>query len=922
VKPVPERTMLHYSRARRVGIVGSGAAPGAELAREAQASHRLNNWKGASSFRPHQHAHARVGHSGTRPMSGSCRLSLLVCPLILGIILSAHAESPGRQEQVHTDIYGDLLPQGALARLGTVRLRHGEAVSAVCFSADGNTLMSASTDGEVHRWDVATGKDLQFMQGRPGQTFCVAFSPDGRLLATSGADRVIRVREVTSGREIQRFTGHRHRLRSIAFSTDGKIIVSADAGLSFRVWEASTAKLIHELVPKDERGQDYRVFEEGDRGYDHVSAVLSPDGNLLAAGCTFSPIWLWDVRSGQLLRRFGANNASASPLAFSPDGKVVAGFNPENQIRLWEAATGRDLGPVGDRQGTVHLLLFSPDGKKLAAASYAAFLWHVAARTCERTHIGQQEGVVSMAFSREGKKLAMGSSNSTIVVSALPDDHILPDLAAHHAGGVQGTFSIDGRTVISTSDDETLQFWDPATGKRLREVTWEHKWYSRFCVSANGKTLARGKNGRVLVQDLVSGRQLSELSLDEELRRGLGLAALTPDGKLIATTSPVKEPRRGLMREPEEMAIDLWDAATGKTLRRVATYKRWRASFMFAPDSRILAGLFTDNLSRDDRHLAPRRLHLWDVTKSRELSQFGQPTDKVGTLAFSPSGRIFACTVNPDNPELRLREVVSGQLIGRVSGPVEFSAGIAFSPDSRVLAFAAPDRTIRLWELVKGKDLGKLAGHHGRVTSVNFSPDGKWLVSGSDDTSLLIWDLTGRIPQAAREVRNVAQRELQACWTELSSSDASRAHRAVWFLSAVPTDAVSVIRGRLGPRSLVDIPHVGGAIKDLDDDKYAIREKARIELEKIGMLAEPALREALARQPSLEARQRIEHLLSKLEDDPAFPAEWLQMLRAVEVLERIGTPEAVELLKTIAKGMHETRLTLEANASLERMRRR
>jgi HEAT repeat protein len=107
-------------------------------------------------------------------------------------------------------------------------------------------------------------------------------------------------------------------------------------------------------------------------------------------------------------------------------------------------------------------------------------------------------------------------------------------------------------------------------------------------------------------------------------------------------------------------------------------------------------------------------------------------------------------------------------------------------------------------------------------------------------------------------------------------------------------------------------------ITDLDSEQFAVRERANEALEKIGDVAVPALRRKLAEKPSLEVSQRIERLLSKIEEQQIDPQS-LRALRAVEVLEHIGSPEAKQVLETLATGAEGARLSREAKASLERL---
>jgi hypothetical protein len=106
-------------------------------------------------------------------------------------------------------------------------------------------------------------------------------------------------------------------------------------------------------------------------------------------------------------------------------------------------------------------------------------------------------------------------------------------------------------------------------------------------------------------------------------------------------------------------------------------------------------------------------------------------------------------------------------------------------------------------------------------------------------------------------------------------------------------------------------------LADLDGDSFEVREAAAKRLKELGLHAEPALRAALNAKPSLEQRRRIEPLLAALAETPqSLSAEDLRELRAVIVLERIGSPEARRRLEDAAKGPSSARLTRQARAAL------
>ncbi len=114
-----------------------------------------------------------------------------------------HQPPPAAAKSPRTDRYGDPLPEGAMARLGTVHFRHGRNVHSVAFSDDGQTLLSGSFDGTVRLWDRDTGKELRrFAELLPYGIVRVAFSPDGKTAAALAADSRIRFWEVATGKQL------------------------------------------------------------------------------------------------------------------------------------------------------------------------------------------------------------------------------------------------------------------------------------------------------------------------------------------------------------------------------------------------------------------------------------------------------------------------------------------------------------------------------------------------------------------------------------------------------------------------------------------------------------------------------------------------------------------------------------------------
>jgi hypothetical protein len=326
-----------------------------------------------------------------------------------------------------------------------------------------------------------------------------------------------------------------------------------------------------------------------------------------------------------------------------------------------------------------------------------------------------------------------------------------------------------------------------------------------------------------------------------------------------------------------------------------------------SPDGRVLAFQGTDHA-----------IHFLDMTSGKDLRRVGVWESEA--VAFSPDGRTVAITGTvPSQPPVRsddvvLQEVDSGRVIrsfGRQRVPF---AALAYSPDGHTLVTGSLDGTVRLWEAATGKERRRLEGHLGAITSLSFSADGWRLASTALDRTTLIWSPLG-VEDVAEAGREVSVKELEKLWQALATGSGERAYEAVRRLVAAPEQSLPYLHQRLAVTA-PEAGRLGRLIDGLNSDVFDLREQAERDLERMGLPAEPALRRALAARPSPETRRRIERLLEKLDGQAVLP-----VVRAVEVIELIGSDGARRLLRELAKGLAEARQTQEAKAALARLAR-
>jgi hypothetical protein len=240
----------------------------------------------------------------------------------------------------------------------------------------------------------------------------------------------------------------------------------------------------------------------------------------------------------------------------------------------------------------------------------------------------------------------------------------------------------------------------------------------------------------------------------------------------------------------------------------------------------------------------------------------------------------------------------------------------ALSPDGKILALGSDGGDVLLRDARSGEELGLLQAHPGGVYALAFSPDGKTLASSGGDATVLLWDLAMALRAQRPPAAQALDRELQGLWAGLADDDPAGAARAIWKMTETPQATVRFLKAQLRPIAPVDARQIARWVADLGSDRYRVRKEATDALE-VTDQALAALHHALEGNPALETRRRLEQILERLEQSP--PARHVRALRALEVLEHIGTPEAGEVLAALAQGAPAARLTQAAQQAHERL---
>jgi HEAT repeat protein len=243
---------------------------------------------------------------------------------------------------------------------------------------------------------------------------------------------------------------------------------------------------------------------------------------------------------------------------------------------------------------------------------------------------------------------------------------------------------------------------------------------------------------------------------------------------------------------------------------------------------------------------------------------------------------------------------------------------LLFSRDGRLLA-AAREHRIDVFEVATGKRRHEFDGHDGGGGALAFSRDGRRLVSGGIDGRVTVWDLMGTL---GRPVAKLEAKDLYLLWNDLASDEAPAAIEAIGRLVARSLESTPFLRQQLTLLNDADLKRMEALVADLDSDQFRVRDRAAKELEKLGEAAAAVLKRALTGS-SAQVRDTADRLLRRIGDgeDPVTAPEARRAVRAVEILERIGSAEASALLKDLRQRGSRLVLHREADAALGRLER-
>ena len=643
-------------------------------------------------------------------------------------------------------------------------LEHGRYLSAVEFSPDGHSLVSASVNS-VKVWDLSTNqvrtewKDegalprsdvFHFQQPLAAYTRKGLFAAPGRRLLLEGTELATNV--------------------DVLALRDGGALLSTPQGLVLRRGQRLTALAPAPPVAAPPSGawpgEGFSWWPESltlvvGAPTQSVCAALSP-GCKRVALFQSGRLLLWDGGNGRLLGQQELPD-DMNALSFSPDGQRLASSGatpgrpdraPGGALRLFEGPSLQPRAVWNDVSWPVYSATFAPDGERLVTCSFDGSVRALSVPELQPVGDAKKHrwNAYEVRFSPSGKRVASYAIDGTVRVWDWPGFRPLTPFLEHRMPVKSAAFSPDDRHLATACLDGTVRLF--ALGGEGRRRVAHGSRRELTCLSGDRQCLlGLGCDGRASLLDTASGHELGPSVV-------LGLTTqmcLSADASLAAALG-------------YDQQLRIWDVATGRFLGSPRLHPRKVVWLCLAPDHKVAT------VCQDDK------LRLWSGDKDApEVTlELGMTPTWAG---YSPDGSllavaghdgstaVFKTPLSKDSQPRRWqhgksaisracfspdgRWLATGSLSGSVS-VFDAETGVekwhlahqhtlpmwdlVFSPDGKRLGTSSSDATAITWDMTTGKPLTAPMRHDGPLLKVAFSPDGRWLATASKDRLARVWD--------------------------------------------------------------------------------------------------------------------------------------------------------------------------------------
>lgn len=623
------------------------------------------------------------------------------CCLILVLVVAGCSQSP------QVDTYGDPLPDGAVDRLGTQRMRYD--VEDIAYAREGTHALVIA-DNELHAWQLAEGdqtgawtvtdRDLQTLDLNDERTRALISDEAGRIYEWDLDDYEV-IGQFETARD-----GDAREFISARYGPDMQRVLTLDDDNNLlEVWDKSSGERLHQVQLPGET-----EYDEGVWGPEGTTAFVakSPHPNVAR----------YDLESGEEITRF-LENYIAYDIDLSPDGTALL-VGSRLTASEWDLGTHEQLHEIGWRvhsgyavpsaayvDGGDHVITGSRDG--------SLRLWDEGRENVMRHWFPHQDEVEMIRISPNGEWVLSYGEDNLLTETNLQTGERRLDWPRHFATVNVIASTPDGDRYYTGSTDGTIRIWDGSSGESVGMIENPGGQVHALAVSDDGSRLAVGsEDGAPRIFSTESGQ------VEQTLEAHVGYiraAEFVGDDQLLTAA--------------DDASLILWDLASGETVRRFggelgSGHRGGVLDVASIPGERQALSSGRDGTIR-----------LWDLDTGEQLRAIMAHRGKAESVDVNAEGsRAVSGGADEVVVEWNLQD---GSVIREIEHGGYITA-VTYLPGDGGIASADRDGVVKQWSPEDSTPVRQWTGHNDEVQSLTVDADRQRLLSGSEDTTVLVWE--------------------------------------------------------------------------------------------------------------------------------------------------------------------------------------